>query len=166
MAFRSEASGGDPVYRLFNPYEQVGTHLLTTSASEYESLAGAGWVQEGVAFRAAHAHDWQPVYQSVWVQDSAAWDESTYSTVVKYRCSGSNEVVDEHGNVIKQHVDCGELFDSLDALENHGDVAHPGNYSWSTTRVKVQTGTTHHDATGHYEQKVTGYRCAGCGATK
>ena len=60
----------------------MGTHLLTTSASEYESLAGAGWVQEGVAFRAAHAHDWQPVYQSVWVQDSAAWDEPVYSTVV------------------------------------------------------------------------------------
>ena len=29
-----------------------------------------------------------------------------------------------------------------------------------------QTGTTHHDATGHYEQVVVGYRCTGCGATR
>ncbi|MCI6547862.1 MAG: hypothetical protein MR415_04380 [Coriobacteriaceae bacterium] len=166
VAFRSEASGGDPVYRLFNPYEQVGTHLLTTSASEYESLAGAGWVQEGVAFRAAHTHDWEPVYQSVWVQDSAAWDEPTYSTVVKYRCNGAAGVKDEHGNVVKPHVDCGKTFDSLAELEAHGDAAHPDFYSYSTVSEKVQTGTKHHDATGHYEQQVTGYRCAGCGATK
>ena len=149
VAFRSQASGGDPVYRLFNPYEQVGTHLLTTSASEYESLAGAGWVQEGVAFRAAHTHDWQPVYESVWVQDSAAWDEPVYSTVTKIRCS-----------------QCGELFDSLDELFAHGDAVHPDFCSYSSVAVKVQTGTKHHDATGHYEQRVVGYRCSTCGATK
>ena len=166
VAFRSEATGGDPVYRLFNPYEQVGTHLLTTSASEYESLAGAGWVQEGVAFRAAHTHDWQPVYQSVWVQDSAAWDEPTYSTVVKYRCNGTAEVKDEQGNVIKEHVDCGELFDTLDEWSDHDIAVHGVDSSYSTKAVKVQTGTRHHDATGHYEQRVTGYRCSTCGATK
>ena len=149
VAFRSEGSGGDPVYRLFNPYEQVGTHLLTTSASEYESLAGAGWVQEGVAFRAAHTHDWEPVYQSVWVQDSAAWDEPTYSTVVKYRCSV-----------------CGKLFDSVVEWDNHDADVHGFTGSYSTVSESVQTGTKHHDATGHYEQQVTGYRCAGCGATK
>ena len=97
----------------------------------------------------AHTHDWQPVYQSVWVQDTAAWDESTYSTVVRYRCS-----------------QCGKTFDSLAELEAHGDAAHPDFYSYSTVSEKVQTGTKHHDATGHYEQQVTGYRCAGCGATK
>lgn len=149
VAFRSEGSGGDPVYRLYNPYVQVGTHLLTTDASEYEALAKLGWVKEGVAFRAAHAHDWQPVYQSVWVQDSAAWDEPTYSTVVRYRCS-----------------QCGKTFDSLAELEAHGDAAHPDFYSYSTVSEKVQTGTKHHDATGHYEQKVVGYRCSTCGATK
>ncbi|MCI6547863.1 MAG: C2H2-type zinc finger protein [Coriobacteriaceae bacterium] len=97
----------------------------------------------------AHTHDWQPVYQSVWVQDSAAWDEPVYSTVVRYRCS-----------------QCGKTFDSLAELEAHGDAAHPDFYSYSTVSEKVQTGTKHHDATGHYEQQVTGYRCAGCGATK
>lgn len=149
VAFRSEASGGDPVYRLFNPYERVGTHLLTTSASEYESLAGAGWVQEGVAFRAAHAHDWEPVYQSTWVQDSAAWDEPAYSTVVKYRCSV-----------------CGKLFDSVLDWDDHDADVHGFTGSYSTKAVQVQTGTTHHDATGHYEQVVVGYRCTGCGATR
>ena len=97
----------------------------------------------------SHAHDWQPVYESVWVQDSAAWDEPVYSTVTKIRCS-----------------QCGELFDSLDELFAHGDAVHPDFCSYSSVAVKVQTGTKHHDATGHYEQRVTGYRCAACGATK
>ena len=149
VAFRSEGSGGDPVYRLYNPYVQVGTHLLTTDASEYEALAKLGWVQEGVAFRAAHTHDWQPVYQSVWVQDSAAWDEPTYSTVTKIRCSA-----------------CGELFDSVLEWSDHDIAVHNVTSSYSSVPSKVQTGTTHHDATGHYEQKVVGYRCSTCGATK
>lgn len=106
-------------------------------------------MQEGVAFRAAHTHDWQPVYESVWVQDSAAWDEPVYSTVTKIRCS-----------------QCGELFDSLDELFAHGDAVHPDFCSYSSVAVKVQTGTKHHDATGHYEQRVVGYRCSTCGATK
>ena len=166
VAFRSEGSGGDPVYRLYNPYVQVGTHLLTTDASEYEALAKLGWVKEGVAFRAAHTHTWEPVYQSVWVQDSAAWDEPMYSTVVKYRCNGTAEVKDEQGNVIKEHVDCGELFDTLDEWSDHDIAVHGVDSSYSTKAVKVQTGTRHHDATGHYEQRVVGYRCSTCGATK
>lgn len=97
----------------------------------------------------SHAHDWQPVYESVWVQDSAAWDEPVYSTVTKIRCS-----------------QCGELFDSLDELFAHGDAVHPDFCSYSSVAVKVQTGTKHHDATGHYEQRVVGYRCSTCGATK
>ena len=38
-----------PVYRLYNPYEKVGTHLYTTNKDEYESLQ-PGWEGEGVAF--------------------------------------------------------------------------------------------------------------------
>ena len=149
VAFRSEGPGGDPVYRLFNPYASVGTHLLTTDRAEYESLQPLGWRGEGVAFYAAHTHTWEPVYQSTWVQDSAAWDEPVYSTVVKYRCQA-----------------CGALFDSLDEVMDHGDAVHNSESSYSTKAVRVQTGTTHHDATGHYEQVVVGYRCTGCGATR
>ena len=96
-----------------------------------------------------HTHTWEPVYQSVWVQDSAAWDEPVYSTVVKYRCQA-----------------CGALFDNLDELMDHGDAVHNSESSYSTKAVQVQTGTKHHDAAGHYEQVVVGYRCTGCGATK
>ena len=49
---------------------------------------------------------------------------------------------------------------------NHDASEHDYESSYSTTKGKVQTGTKHHDATGPYEQQVTGYRCAGCGATK
>ena len=96
-----------------------------------------------------HTHTWEPVYQSTWVQDSAAWDEPAYSTVVKYRCSV-----------------CGKLFDSVLDWDDHDADVHGFTGSYSTKAVQVQTGTTHHDATGHYEQVVVGYRCTGCGATK
>ena len=150
VAFLSAgAAAGAPVYRLFNPYASVGTHLLTTDRAEYESLQPLGWRGEGVAFHAAHTHTWEPVYQSTWVQDSAAWDEPVYSTVVKYRCSV-----------------CGKLFDSVLEWSDHDINVHNGESSYSDVAVKVQTGTTHHDATGHYEQVVVGYRCTGCGATR
>ena len=41
------SAGGMPIYRLFNPYAQVGTHIFTIERSEYDSLAGVGWRQEG-----------------------------------------------------------------------------------------------------------------------
>ena len=85
MAFRSaDASAGTPIYRLYNPYVQVGTHLLTTDASEYEALARIGWVQEGVAFYAGgdgggSGWDEQVVATPAWdetVVDTPAWDET------------------------------------------------------------------------------------------
>lgn len=97
----------------------------------------------------AHTHTWEPIYQTKWVQDSAAWDEPIYSTTVKYRCSV-----------------CGSLFDTPEQVAIHADSAHGGEGSYSSQRSTTQTGTKHHDATGHYEQVVTGYRCSGCGATK
>lgn len=97
----------------------------------------------------AHTHTWEPIYQTKWVQDSAAWDEPIYSSTVKVRCQA-----------------CGALFDTLDEYEDHDEDVHNMNSSYSSQRVTTQTGTKHHDATGHYEQVVTGYRCLGCGATK
>ena len=44
---RESSAGGMPIYRLFNPYAQVGTHIFTIERSEYDSLAGVGWRQEG-----------------------------------------------------------------------------------------------------------------------
>ena len=138
------SSQGDPA--------TTGGSSTTSGPSSPSTPSASGPSSSGSPSSGAqqtHTHDWQPVYQSVWVQDSAAWDEPVYSTVVKYRCQA-----------------CGALFDNLDELMDHGDAVHNSESSYSTKAVQVQTGTRHHDATGHYEQQVTGYRCTGCGATK
>ena len=130
---------------------QGNTETTGDSPSGGSSPAPSGKsdASSGTQSQPTHTHTWEPVYQSTWVQDSAAWDEPVYSTVVKYRCQA-----------------CGALFDSLDEVMDHGDAVHNSESSYSTKAVRVQTGTTHHDATGHYEQVVVGYRCTGCGATK
>lgn len=121
----------------------------TTAGGSSAPSGNSSGMGSGSQSQPTHTHTWEPIYQSTWVQDSAAWDEPVYSTVVKYRCQA-----------------CGALFDNLDELMDHGDAVHNSESSYSTKAVQVQTGTRHHDATGHYEQQVTGYRCTGCGATK
>lgn len=93
-------------------------------------------------------------YENKWVEDSAAWDEDVYAT--KVICN------------------CGAVFDSIDAWDQHCiDGCRQGYYV-----DDVKTGTIHHEATGHNEQKwvqdsaawtetvITGYKCSGCGAKK
>ena len=93
-------------------------------------------------------------YENKWVQDSAAWDEDVYAT--KVICN------------------CGAVLDSVDAWVQHTvEGCRQGYYV-----DDVKTGTVHHEATGHNEQKwvqdsaawteavTTGYKCSGCGATK
>ena len=93
-------------------------------------------------------------YENKWVEDSAAWDEDVYAT--KVICN------------------CGAVFDSVDAWGQHSaEGCYQGYYV-----DDVKTGTIHHEATGHNEQKwvqdsaawtetvTTGYKCSGCGATK
>lgn len=87
------------------------------------------------------------VTQQVWVQDSAAWDEPVYGNRTICTTCGA----DLTGTDYAWH-DCG---------------------TW--TVKQVQTGTIHHDATGHYENRVvqnawdetvtTGYKCS-CGAVQ
>lgn len=89
--------------------------------------------------------------ETVWVQDSAAWDEPIYEWRTICSCGA-----DITNNIDMHYADgCG------------------GSYS----DKQVQTGTKHHPATGHNETKwvqdkaawtetiVTGYKCS-CGATK
>ncbi len=88
------------------------------------------------------------VTQQVWVQDSAAWDEPVYSSRAICSCGA-----DITGNTTGHYVDCN------------------GGYSVK----QVQTGTVHHEGTGHYENRVvqnawdetvtTGYKCS-CGAVQ
>ncbi len=90
---------------------------------------------------------------SVWVQDSAAWDESkpVYEWVTWCNACGC-QVGDFHTK----------------------DMMMQGIGGHSLTEKQVQTGTTtvHHEATGHYETQdqgwyetvTTGYKCSTCGA--
>ena len=94
-------------------------------------------------------------YENQWVQDSAAWDEDQYTE--KVVCG------------------CGAVFDNDNQWEHHS-LNTDCIYGYSVLPVK--TGTIHHEATGHNEQKwvqdsaawtetvTTGYKCSGCGATK
>ena len=94
-------------------------------------------------------------YENQWVQDSAAWDEDQYTE--KVVCG------------------CGAVFDNDNQWEHHS-LNTDCIYGYSVLPVK--TGTIHHEATGHNEQKwvqdsaawtetvITGYKCSGCGAKK
>lgn len=111
-----------------------------------------------------HTHTWvaqtttvhhDAVTEQVWVQDSAAWDEPVYES--HNFCNG-----------------CGQDFGSgvSDAFAIHLLSCGSGSYH----AERVQTGTVHHEATGHYETKTitaaweepvtTGYVCSECGTTK
>ena len=93
-------------------------------------------------------------YENKWVQDSAAWDEPTYEErYVCYKC----------GKVMTADMD---------------PVVHSSECRGSYGVESIQTGTIHHEATGHNEQRwvqdsaawtetvITGYKCSGCGAGK
>ncbi|KAA8819011.1 InlB B-repeat-containing protein [Bifidobacterium vespertilionis] len=70
------------VYRLFNPYEKVGTtHLFTTSLDEYNELTAKGWQGEGEVFKATTDEKATPVYRLY-----NKWDGSHhYTTSVQER---------------------------------------------------------------------------------
>lgn len=153
----------------------------------------------------AHTHTWVPVtntvhhdatYKTVWVQDSAAWDE----TVVTKDAWDENVLVqDAWDEPIYQWVPvcnvCGYVYPltaTADDLDHHalvdpgdgggwhdvqtqtGSVHHDAVYN--TVHHEAETTVVHHEATGHNEQVVdqeawdetvtTGYKCSGCGATK
>ena len=140
----------------------------------------------------AHTHAWVPVtkvvhhdatYKTVWVQDSAAWDETV---ITKAAWDEQVLVQDAYDEPVYDWVDicneCGHKF-----LDPSDDIdVHMGAGCWSSWHAEwIQVGTTHHDAvyqtvhhdaTGHNEQAVdqaawdetviTGYTCSGCGAAK
>lgn len=108
-----------------------------------------------------HEHSWvaqtrqQWISNMVWIEDSAAWDEAIYSTVGVY--------------VVSDGTRCY----SQDELNAYLQAAGRGSgLSYTADTETVQTGSVHHDATGHYEDRghyetvTTGYVCSVCGATK
>lgn len=109
-----------------------------------------------------HQHNWVAQTTQQWVQDSAAWDEPVYETVTTTvyhaKCDGCGAST------------TGSTYDGAVAsfIKQHTKSCGMGKAHWwdTTETSQVQTGTIHHEATGHYETVTTGYKCSGCGATK
>ena len=116
----------------------------TPSASQ---PSGNGSSQGGTS-QPEHVHNWVAQTEQRWVQDSAAWDEPIYSQEARTICNTCG--ADISGNATAHLVASGRN----------------GCSGYHTEVVQVQTGTIHHDATGHYETVTTGYVCSGCGTTK
>lgn len=96
------------------------------------------WVQDSAAWDEP-VYESQPVYEKKWVQDSAAWDEPIYETHSYVYCTG-----------------CGGSFPTVNAWGDHNYSSHEGQSSYSINKQKVQVGTRHHDAAGHYENVQVG----------
>ena len=71
-----------------------------------------------------------------WVQDTAAYDEPVYTWMPRLVCKK-----------------CGYTTDNVDDMIIH---ASDEGSTYYNDPYQVQTGTIHHDATGHYETVVTG----------
>ncbi len=109
-----------------------------------------------------HVHKWIPITTQKWVVDKEAYDEE----VVEY----INDV----------HTFCSACACGLDftaagytslQVANHAKAhmlaGDEGGGGWYSKAVKVPfTNVYHYDEVGHYEEVVTGYQCASCGATK
>lgn len=95
-----------------------------------------------------HVHNWIAQTEQRWVQDSAAWDEPIYNQQVRSICNTCG--ADITGNTTAHFKASGRN----------------GCSGYHSETVQIQTGTTHHEATGHYETVTTGYVCSGCGAAK
>ena len=106
-----------------------------------------GSVQGGTS-QPEHVHNWVAQTEQQWVQDSAAWDEPIYNQQVRSICNTCG--ADITGNTTAHFKASGRN----------------GCSGYHSETVQVQTGTTHHEATGHYETVTTGYVCSGCGAAK
>ena len=138
--------------------QDVATPATPSGGSSGSNTGNVGGNSDATT-HPAHEHSWTPVTveqwvpNNVWVQDSAAWDEPKYSYETHIICN-----------------QCGTDFGSVDAWGSHL-VRGGACVSYRSEARQVQTGTIHHEATGHYEDRghnetvTTGYSCS-CGATK
>ncbi len=136
--------------------EQTQSHIQTEASGTKNETQTEEKVPE-----THHVHLWvaqteiirhDAVTQQVWVEDQEAWDEPVYA--LKVVCG------------------CGAVFEDDCQWEQHSIDGCPYGYSVRN----VQTGTIHHEASGHFEDQVieeaydetviTGYICSGCQAVK
>ena len=145
--------------------EKSSSSKSSSSSSTKKTETKANSSNSSSSSKPQHTHTWVAQtksvyheatghYENKWVQDSAAWDEPTYEErYVCYKC----------GKVMTADMD---------------PVVHSSECRGSYGVESIQTGTIHHEATGHNEQRwvqdsaawtetvTTGYKCSGCGATK
>ena len=145
----------------------------TSSSSSDSASKPSNDSSSGGASKPAHKHTWVAQTERRWVQDSAAWDEPVYETQKVYTYHAECRATKDGAT-----IGCGASVTFSSGAEaenwclehlrsNAGDSSEHFTHWWSTTKYnQVQTGTVHHEATGHYETVTTGYKCSGCGATK
>ena len=146
--------------RKFHNRKMLAAATIMSCMMASQVIAAPAYNQSGKSNQAttAHTHNWVAVtttvhhdatYKDVWVQDSAAWDETIVTKEAWDETIVTKEAWDEpvYQEVIKCNV-CGFIYPSDDtfsdvyaehAFVNPGD----GGGYYSTT---IQTGTVHHDA--------------------
>ena len=134
----------------------AGATAQPSAPSGGSSSGGSSSDASSAPSQQAHTHSWVPVTSqqwhsnpvSVWVQDSAAWDEVV---------SKGEKAVFSDGYVIYNPTS-----EQIVAYKKANHVS---------CSVIPYSETVHHEATGHYEtqdqgwyETITGYQCSGCGA--
>ena len=107
-----------------------------------------------------HVHKWVPITTQKWVVDKKAYDETVteYINDVHTFCEACGLDFTAAGYTSKQVAEHAEA---------HALAGDEGGGAWYSKAVKVPfTNVYHYDEVGHYEEVVTGYRCASCGAIK
>ena len=135
----------------------------TTAPTTSPSTAASTKAPETQPQTTAHTHAWVPVtkvvhheatYKDVWVQDSAAWDETVVTKAAWDEQVLVQEAYDE--NVLVQEAYDEPVYDWVDIcnacghkfLDPNDDInVHMGAGCWSGWHAeRMQVGTTHHDA--------------------
>lgn len=104
----------------------------------------------------AHTHNFQPIYTVVTVTDKEAWSEQVpVYGLEHYVLCGT----------------CGQEFYSAQSLREHQNATIDtpqlhGGFSSGSRSIITGYNTVNHPAITHQEQRIAGYRCNECGATK
>lgn len=97
----------------------------------------------------------------IWVVDQEAYDEKVITGYTEwYECTGCGEKF-YFKDYPEENGDGGQGAAS-DAVSNHLFECSADTAGYTLKKDPVYD-TIHHDEVGHYETKVTGYKCSHCG---
>ena len=108
---------------------------------------------------AGHAHNWTDKTERTWIKDSPAYDEPVYETYYEQRRVGTKAVCNGCG------FEAGTGAEMSAHTKQMGCVGYHTEGVYESVPVTVQTGTIHHDATGHWDVRTYSV-CASCGQAK